>query len=161
MASLTSTAFLIYTASMASVACGRHDLAVQRVRAAGRTVRGARRQLICGEWAMTAIDPGTGATADALSERLFDAVLGAMDMWSVYVGDKLGLYTALAGSGPLTAAELTGATGMHPAARRSGSSSRRSPVSWRSLGSAERRLAARTRRGPDRPRQPCLPHAVW
>ena len=45
----------------------------------------------------------------ALSQRLFDAVLGAMDMWSVYLGEKLGLYVVLAGRGPLTSSELADA----------------------------------------------------
>ena len=41
-----------------------------------------------------------------LSQRLFDAALGAIDMWSVYLGEKLGLYAALATQGPLTSTEL-------------------------------------------------------
>ncbi len=44
-----------------------------------------------------------------LSQRLFDAALGAIDMWSVYVGEKLGLYAILADRGPLTSAELASA----------------------------------------------------
>ena len=43
---------------------------------------------------------------DALVERLFNATLGAFDLFAVYVGDRLGLYRALASCGPLTAAEL-------------------------------------------------------
>jgi len=49
-----------------------------------------------------------------LSQRLFDAVLGAIDMWSVYLGEKLGLYVALAERGPLTSAELAAATQIDP-----------------------------------------------
>ncbi len=41
-----------------------------------------------------------------LSQRMFDAVLGAVDMWSVYLGEKLGLYEVLTDRGPLTSAEL-------------------------------------------------------
>jgi hypothetical protein len=37
----------------------------------------------------------------ALVERLFDAALGAMDLASVYLGDRLGLYRTLADSGSL------------------------------------------------------------
>jgi 2-polyprenyl-3-methyl-5-hydroxy-6-metoxy-1,4-benzoquinol methylase len=50
---------------------------------------------------------------DALVERLFMNAVGAFDLFSVYVGDVLGLYRALADKGPLTSAELAQATGMH------------------------------------------------
>lgn len=49
-----------------------------------------------------------------ISRRLFDAVLGAMDMWSVYLGEKLGLYVTLAQPGPLTSAELAEAARIDP-----------------------------------------------
>lgn len=58
-----------------------------------------------------------------LSQRLFDAVLGAIDMWSVYLGEKLGLYVALAQRGPLTGAELAAAAPID--ARYAGSSNLR------------------------------------
>lgn len=48
----------------------------------------------------------TEKTADALVGRLFEAVLGTMDMLSVYIGDRLGLYRALHDDGPATAADL-------------------------------------------------------
>ena len=47
---------------------------------------------------------------DALVERLFEAVLGFNDVYSVYIGDRLGLYAALA-EGAQTSAELALATG--------------------------------------------------
>lgn len=50
---------------------------------------------------------------DALVERLFEAVLGFNDLHMVYVGDRLGLYRALADGGSSTAAELAAATGTH------------------------------------------------
>jgi SAM-dependent methyltransferase len=50
---------------------------------------------------------------DALVERLFEATLGAFDLLAVYVGDRLGLYRALADRGPSNAAELAGAAGIH------------------------------------------------
>jgi SAM-dependent methyltransferase len=53
----------------------------------------------------------TVTPADALAARLVQAVLGAMDVQSVYLGDKLGYYRALADAGAMTAAELAGATG--------------------------------------------------
>lgn len=49
---------------------------------------------------------------DALVERLFGAALGAFDLMGVYLGDRLGLYTAMAGAGPLTAAELSARAGI-------------------------------------------------
>jgi 2-polyprenyl-3-methyl-5-hydroxy-6-metoxy-1,4-benzoquinol methylase len=47
---------------------------------------------------------------DALVERLFGAVLGFNDVYAVYIGDRLGLYDALAG-GAGTPAEVAAATG--------------------------------------------------
>ncbi|MGZ8585100.1 MAG: SAM-dependent methyltransferase [Actinomycetota bacterium] len=49
--------------------------------------------------------------AEALVERLFGAVLGAMDVQSVYLGDKLGFYRALDEAGALDAPALAAATG--------------------------------------------------
>jgi 2-polyprenyl-3-methyl-5-hydroxy-6-metoxy-1,4-benzoquinol methylase len=49
---------------------------------------------------------------DALIDRLFQATLGTWDILAVYLGDRLGLYRALAGK-PLTSAELAEATGTH------------------------------------------------
>jgi SAM-dependent methyltransferase len=58
----------------------------------------------------------TPATADerrdALVERLFMATVGAMDVLGVYIGDRLGLYRALAERGPSTSQELAGALGL-------------------------------------------------
>ncbi len=47
----------------------------------------------------------TTSTVDEFSERLFDAVLGAMDMWAIYLGETLGFYAALAAR-PMTTGEL-------------------------------------------------------
>jgi 2-polyprenyl-3-methyl-5-hydroxy-6-metoxy-1,4-benzoquinol methylase len=49
---------------------------------------------------------------DALVERLFGATLGALDVLSVYLGDRLGLYRTLADRGASTSEELAGATGL-------------------------------------------------
>ena len=46
---------------------------------------------------------------DALVERLFMDAVGAFDLFSVYLGDELGLYRALADRGTLTSSELAGA----------------------------------------------------
>ena len=43
---------------------------------------------------------------DALAERLLEACVASLDLLHVYVGDRLGLYEALATAGPLRADEL-------------------------------------------------------
>jgi 2-polyprenyl-3-methyl-5-hydroxy-6-metoxy-1,4-benzoquinol methylase len=53
------------------------------------------------------VDP---AATEAFAGRLFGAVLAAMDLHAVYLGDRLGYYRALAG-GPLTSHELAARTG--------------------------------------------------
>ena len=50
---------------------------------------------------------------DTLVQRLFEATIGAMDVFAVYLGDRLGLYRALAERGALTSRELAEATGTH------------------------------------------------
>jgi SAM-dependent methyltransferase len=57
------------------------------------------------------VPDASGAEArDALVERLFEAVLGMTDVYAVYMGDRLGLYEALADGNELEA-ELAAATG--------------------------------------------------
>jgi SAM-dependent methyltransferase len=51
------------------------------------------------------------ARRDAFAERLFGAALGAYELMTVHLGDRLGFYRALAEQGPSTAAELAAATG--------------------------------------------------
>jgi 2-polyprenyl-3-methyl-5-hydroxy-6-metoxy-1,4-benzoquinol methylase len=51
---------------------------------------------------------------DELAKRLMGAVLGALDLQAVYLGDRLGLYRALADGGPATAPELAERAGIHP-----------------------------------------------
>jgi 2-polyprenyl-3-methyl-5-hydroxy-6-metoxy-1,4-benzoquinol methylase len=55
--------------------------------------------------------PGPALPADAFAERVLAATLGAMEMYAVYFGDRLGWYRALHERGPLTSAELAHATG--------------------------------------------------
>ncbi len=50
---------------------------------------------------------------DALVGKLFMGGIEALDLLSVYLGDKLGLYRALADRGPLTSGELSEAAGIH------------------------------------------------
>ncbi|MEA2596471.1 MAG: hypothetical protein QOF01_2940 [Thermomicrobiales bacterium] len=48
----------------------------------------------------------TAASPDVLVSRLFASALGAMDLFAVYLGDRLGYYRALAEGGPATSGEL-------------------------------------------------------
>jgi 2-polyprenyl-3-methyl-5-hydroxy-6-metoxy-1,4-benzoquinol methylase len=47
----------------------------------------------------------------ALSERLRQATITALELYSVYLGERLGLYRALAEGGPATSTELAARTG--------------------------------------------------
>jgi 2-polyprenyl-3-methyl-5-hydroxy-6-metoxy-1,4-benzoquinol methylase len=51
------------------------------------------------------------AQRDALAERLFGAALGAYELMTVHLGDRLGYYRALSEEGEVTSAELAAATG--------------------------------------------------
>jgi hypothetical protein len=67
------------------------------------------------EFRMTAAastPPTADERRDALVERLFMAAVGAMDVLGVYVGERLGLYSALAERGPSTSQELAGVLGL-------------------------------------------------
>jgi predicted O-methyltransferase YrrM len=60
----------------------------------------------------TAADPRTAAErTDALHERLFGNALGALELYTVYLGERLGLYRALAESGAATSSQLAARTG--------------------------------------------------
>jgi hypothetical protein len=54
------------------------------------------------------------ARRDDLVERLFGAAIGAFELAGVYLGDKLGLYRALADADSMTPAELATAAGINP-----------------------------------------------
>jgi SAM-dependent methyltransferase len=53
------------------------------------------------------------ARRDALASRLFEAILGLMDLGAIHIGDRLGLYRGLERLGPATASELAAETGTH------------------------------------------------
>src|SRR5918995_4323586 len=50
---------------------------------------------------------------EALVERVFGSAIGLMELLSIYVGERLGLYRALAEGGAATAPELAAATATH------------------------------------------------
>jgi hypothetical protein len=49
--------------------------------------------------------------AAALVDRLFHDMVGALELFTVYLGERLGLYQALGRDGPATFSELAGRTG--------------------------------------------------
>jgi 2-polyprenyl-3-methyl-5-hydroxy-6-metoxy-1,4-benzoquinol methylase len=53
------------------------------------------------------------AARDALVGRLFNSTIGALELLHVYLGDRLGLYRALAAAGPLNAAGLAAKAGIN------------------------------------------------
>ena len=53
------------------------------------------------------------ARRDALASRLMEATLGLMEVGAVHIGDRLGLYRALARTPGMTAAQLAAETGTH------------------------------------------------
>jgi predicted O-methyltransferase YrrM len=48
---------------------------------------------------------------DALRERLFNNAVGALELYTIYLGEQLGLYRALAESGAATSSQLAARTG--------------------------------------------------
>src|ERR1700730_9685747 len=52
------------------------------------------------------------AHQEAEVERLFQTSIAVLEMFSIYVGDRLGLYRALAQEGGATAGQLAGAAGI-------------------------------------------------
>ena len=62
----------------------------------------------------TTVSPDDTARAEALAGRLFNAGYGFLDLLTVYVGDRLGLYRALATDGPATPSELAKQADIHP-----------------------------------------------
>jgi SAM-dependent methyltransferase len=51
---------------------------------------------------------------DALAERLLDATLGALELYSIFLGAELGLYQTLEAHGPATPEELAERAGIAP-----------------------------------------------
>ena len=62
---------------------------------------------------MTAMMDQDTERRDALVGRLFEAAIGTLDVFCIYVGDRLGLYSALVDLGSATSSELAAASGTH------------------------------------------------
>ena len=56
----------------------------------------------------------TSPTTDELAERIFGALLGTVDILSVFLGDRLGWYRSLLSDGPATPIQLAERTATHP-----------------------------------------------
>jgi 2-polyprenyl-3-methyl-5-hydroxy-6-metoxy-1,4-benzoquinol methylase len=56
----------------------------------------------------------SAVTATTLDQRVLDAAIGALELFGIYLGDRLGLYDALRRSNGSTAAELAEAAGIAP-----------------------------------------------
>jgi SAM-dependent methyltransferase len=52
-------------------------------------------------------------SAETLMERLFEATIGTLDLFTVALGDRLGYYDVLANGPAMTSAEFASATGTH------------------------------------------------
>jgi 2-polyprenyl-3-methyl-5-hydroxy-6-metoxy-1,4-benzoquinol methylase len=50
--------------------------------------------------------------AEDLTERLFAATIGTLEIFSIYLGVRLGLYDVMSESGPMTTADLAGRAGI-------------------------------------------------
>lgn len=59
------------------------------------------------------LDPDIEAQRDALADRLFGSANATFDMAAVYLGDRLGLFRALADGGPATSSELAVRTSLN------------------------------------------------
>lgn len=62
---------------------------------------------------MTATDAPPDGGTQALVERLFAATIGMLELASIHIGNRLGLYRALADGGDATPGELAHRTGAH------------------------------------------------
>ncbi|HEU0114559.1 MAG TPA: methyltransferase domain-containing protein [Thermomicrobiales bacterium] len=54
-----------------------------------------------------------GARRDALRERLNQSLTNMLELCNLFLGERLGLYRALAANGPMTSTELAAATDIH------------------------------------------------
>ena len=80
-----------------------------RCRRAGETMTMER---VGAEQADQGTDQQAAERRDALVGRIFQSVLGAMDLFNLYLGDRLGLYRALKDGGTATSAELASRAGV-------------------------------------------------
>lgn len=58
--------------------------------------------------------PTVDDATDSMVERIFNATIGALELFSIHLGWRLGLYTALHEAGPCNAGELADRAGIDP-----------------------------------------------
>jgi 2-polyprenyl-3-methyl-5-hydroxy-6-metoxy-1,4-benzoquinol methylase len=58
--------------------------------------------------------PSVDDVTDAMVERIFNAAIGALELFSIHIGWRLGLYRALHDAGPCNAGELADRAGIDP-----------------------------------------------
>jgi hypothetical protein len=63
------------------------------------------------DFAMSAHDAANPTEVATLADRILHSGVAAFEMFSIYLGDRLGWYRSLADDGPATAAELAARTG--------------------------------------------------
>ena len=91
----------------------------------------------------------TDQARDAFVERLFDSAVATMDVFTIHMGDRLGLYRALAENGPLTPGELASGTGINGRYAREWLEQQAATGSWRWTTTACRKTSGGSRcRGP-------------
>jgi 2-polyprenyl-3-methyl-5-hydroxy-6-metoxy-1,4-benzoquinol methylase len=61
----------------------------------------------------TVLSEAQVADRDTFVERLIESTAGVVDIFTLYIGDQLGFYRALAANGPATSVELSKRTGTH------------------------------------------------
>ena len=80
---------------------------------------------------MTATAPqSANATPDEITGRIFSSLIDAMEIFCVYVGDRLGFYRALHEGGPATARSWRLVPGRTSATPASGWSNRPPRATW-------------------------------
>ncbi len=62
---------------------------------------------------LTTTQPTETAQRDALIERMLESTAGLFNIFTIYIGDRLGYYQALAEAGRMTSTELAHQTGTH------------------------------------------------
>jgi 2-polyprenyl-3-methyl-5-hydroxy-6-metoxy-1,4-benzoquinol methylase len=65
------------------------------------------------QWRRKMLSEKDQAERDALVTRLYTSTIGALELFHVYLGERLGLYSALAKNGPLSASELASTAGIN------------------------------------------------
>src|SRR5262245_24876147 len=88
---------------------GRHQQARRRLRDGARRSESPARPALGGRGELVATQADE-AQRDALAERRFGAALGAYELFTIHLGDRLGFYRTLVDEADVTSGELAEAT---------------------------------------------------